>query len=136
MARPKKPKAQPDPNKPRRKHSAETIAKMSERRRARTVQPRSGTSKKRQNLYQELKHEYKNSPEALRWLEENKDKLNVSAEETRAWGIHTEYHQQYPGIYERTVGSILYGDKVDENGSGDEYTEIDAQIDSFLNGEW
>lgn len=104
--------------KPRRKHSPETIAKMSEKRRARTKQPRSGTSKKAQNLYQQLKKDYKgtkNEAEILAWLEKNKAALNTTAEETRDMGILTDYHEQYPGIYEVKVGNILFGDKIDED---------------------
>lgn len=104
--------------KPKRKHKPETIAKMSEKRRARTVQPRSGTSKKAYNLYQQLKKDYKgdkNYDEILKWLEENKYLLNNTAEETRELGIQCDYHSQYPGIYEIKTGAILYGDKVDED---------------------
>lgn len=113
--------------KPRRKHSPETIRKMSEKRRARTVQPRSGTSKKAQNLYQQLKKDYKghkNYDEILSWIEENKHLLNNTAEETQEFGIHCDYHSQYPGIYEIKTGAILYGDKVDE----DPGTETDPYV--------
>lgn len=140
MARAKKPKAPIDPNKPRRKHSPETIAKMSERRRARKVQPRSGTSKKRQNLYQELLYEYKELAkkkkgtkgvaEAIKWLEENKSKLAQTADETRDMGILCEYHLQYPGIYEVRVGNVLYGEKADEGLMVDDPWETAEELDS------
>jgi hypothetical protein len=121
-----------EPIKPKRKHSPETIAKMSERRRARKTQPRSGTSKKRKNLYEELKYEYKSSKtnnerklkenaEALAWLESNKKKLSDTAEDTKEMGILCEYHQQYSGIYEIKIGAVLYGSKMgQEEGEGSE----------------
>lgn len=126
-----------DPNYvPKRRHKPETIAKMSEKRRARTVQPRSGTSKKAHNLYQQLKKDYKGHPdekEVLKWIEENKHLLNISAEETRDdWGIHCDYHSQYPGIYEIKTGSIIYGDKIDEDPDAetDPYELIENEEDN------
>lgn len=130
MAKKQKFDEEGNPLKPKRKHSPETIAKMSERRRARKVQPRSGTSKKRKNLYEELKYEYKSSKTnnerklkenaaALDWLEKNKKNLSDTAESTKEMGILCEYHQQYSGIYEIKVGAVLYGDKVDDEYSND-----------------
>lgn len=104
----------PATGKPRRKHSAETRALMSERRRARTRQPREGQSKKRKNLYEELKHEYKNckdpkkKAEIYAWLEANKKDLNTTAKETAELGIVCEFHEMYNVVYEKKVGSILF----------------------------
>lgn len=104
----------PTTGKPRRKHTAETKALMSERRRARTTQPRDGQSKKRKNLYEELKHEYKNcrdqkkKAEVLKWIEANRRKLDTTAKETAELGIVTEYHEMYNVVYEKKVGSILF----------------------------
>src|SRR3990172_6009085 len=94
--------------KPRKKHSKSTIEKMKIARRARTKQPRSGQSKKNQSLYQELLVDYKDKPEALEWIEKNKQFMNGGIEQSKEFGILTEYSTMYITHYEFALGNILY----------------------------
>ena len=115
---------------------------MSERRRARTKQPREGQSKKRKNLYEELKHELKSTrprserdkkriADAKEWLEQNKPWLDTTAQETRELGISCEYHEMYNVVYEKKVGSVIF-DNDDVSGhhsdEQDPYNLIDDSI--------
>jgi hypothetical protein len=132
---------QEKPKRKRRKHSPETIALMRERRRARTKQPREGQSKKRKNIYEELKHEYnemkartprekKQKEEALKWLEENKSWLNDSAQESRERGIHCEYHEMYFREYEYKVGHIIY-DNEDVKNHGQDASDPYNMVEGY-----
>ena len=103
------------------KHSEETKALISERRRARTTQPRNvSQSKKRTSFYHELLNEYKGNKEAVKWIEENKLELgyieNLSSREQllevyEKYGILTEYFEMYSKVYEEKCGDILYSDE-------------------------
>lgn len=104
-----------------RKHTPETKALISERRRARTVQPRNvSQSKKRISFYQELLNDYSKDPEALKWIEQNKFDLghieNVQCREQlleiyNKHGILTEYLEMYSKVYEEKCGDILFSDE-------------------------
>jgi hypothetical protein len=129
-----------DPNRPKRRHSPETILKMKEKRQARTIQPRSGTTKKAFNLYGQLKKDYKGHKDydkIVSWIEENKHLLNTTAEETREQGLITDYSDQYSAIYEIRCGDIFFGDKFesDFNKSDDPYDLIDEVSDYGVNEE-
>jgi formylmethanofuran dehydrogenase subunit E len=103
------------------KHSQETKALISERRRARTVQPRNvSQSKKRTSFYHELLREYSKNPEAVKWIEDNKSELgyieNLTSREQllevyEKHGILTEYFEMYSKVYEEKCGDILYSDE-------------------------
>jgi len=104
-----------------RKHTAETKALISERRRARTTQPRNvSQSKKRTSFYQELLHDYAKHPDAVKWIEQNKMELghieNLQAREQllevyNKHGILTEYLEMYSKVYEEKCGDILFSDE-------------------------
>jgi hypothetical protein len=104
-----------------RKHTAETKALISERRRARTTQPRNvSQSKKRTSFYQELLNDYGKNPEAITWIEQNKFDLghieNLTCREQllevySKHGILTEYLEMYPKVYEEKCGDILFSDE-------------------------
>lgn len=104
-----------------RKHTAETKALISERRRARTTQPRNvSQSKKRTSFYQELLNDYSKHPEALEWIENNKMDLghieNLQSREQllevyNKHGILTEYLEMYSKVYEEKCGDILFSDE-------------------------
>lgn len=115
-----------DPDKPKRRHSKETIELMKERRRARVTQPRSGTSKKASSFGAQLLLDYKkhpNFPEIEKWIMENKHLLFNTVEETKEMGIETEYTQQYFKLREFCIGDLLFGEKAFS--SYQEYDEID-----------
>lgn len=94
--------------KKKRSHKPETILKMKAKRRARTKQPRSGTSKKRQSLYQELLNDYKSNKEAMEWIKANKIYMDGGIEQSQEFGVITEYSQMYNTFYEFPIGQILF----------------------------
>lgn len=119
-----------------RRHSPEVRAKISEKRRARTVQPRNiSQSNKRTSFYHELENDYssliskKNSDrrndklkEALEWIESNKrdlgyiskDILNnreMVLDEYDKYGILTEYLEMYNVNYEERIPDVLFNDE-------------------------
>lgn len=119
---------------PPRTHSEATKKLISERRRARTQQPRhAGQSNKRLTFYAELKHEYdsigdkkmsekkkRELQDAREWIENNKVELghvdNVTdfrqlLPDYEKWGVLTEYREMYHKNYEEKVGDILYSDE-------------------------
>ena len=106
--------------KPKRRLSAETRAKISAARRARTKQPRQGQSKRIQTFYGELKKDYANSPEALEWIENNKFMLD-DREYTKENGLLTEYDNMYFDFYEFKIANIIFGKRA----SGSEQEEMD-----------
>lgn len=139
-AKAKKPKKPKDPNRIHkstgRKHAASTKALISEKRRARTVQPRNiSQSTKRTTFYHELEHDWssmeskKNSDrknqkirEAREWIEQNKeglgyipkDKLNdreLVLLEYDKHGILTEYLEMYNQNYEERIPDVLFNDE-------------------------
>lgn len=136
-SKPKKAKKEKDPNKPKRvgrTHSQKTRDLISERRRARTVQPRHiGQSSKRKSFYDELNHEWSKVSEkkisdkkrveieaARKWIQENKENLGhvEGANDFRLlepyyekYGILTEYKEMYHSAYEERVGDVLYSDE-------------------------
>lgn len=134
---PKKTKKEKDPSKPKRKgrkHSEATKALISERRRARTVQPRNiSQSNKRKSFYDELNHEWSKVSEkkmsqkkreeleaAREWIQKNKHNLGhiegandfrMLEPDYERWGILTEYKEMYFNEYEQQVGDVLYSDE-------------------------
>ena len=125
-----------------RKHTAETKALISERRRARTTQPRNvSQSKKRTSFYQELLNDYSNNPEALKWIEENKSDLghvdNLNSREQlleiyNKHGILTEYLEMYSKVYEEKCGDILFSDeRTPVNVRSDDPWEMIENIDEY-----
>jgi len=136
----KKPRKVKDPNKIHgsvgRVQSPEVRAKISEKRRARTVQPRNiSQSNKRTTFYHELENDWqtikskKNSDikaqkiqEALEWIEANKvelgyipkEKLNnreMVLEQYDKYGILTEYLEMYNNNYEERIPDVLFSDE-------------------------
>ncbi len=144
--------------KKRKPHSQETRDKISEKRRARTVQPRNiSQSDKRKSFYDELAHEYgkKNNKKisdrkreqleiARKWIENNKyelghiDNLNDKKyvlEQYEKDGIVTEYIQMYHKEYELQVGSMLYSDErtpVNNKESDDPYDMVDDLVGDYF----
>lgn len=135
--KPKKAKKEKDPNKPKRagrRHSEATRALISERRRARTVQPRNvSQSNKRKSFFDELNHEWSKVNEkkisekkkaeieaARKWIQENKHNLGhvegandfrMLEPDYQRWGILTEYKEMYLNEYEQCIGDVLYSDE-------------------------
>lgn len=128
-----------DPNappKPKRSHSPETRALISERRRNRAVQPRNISQSLRSlSFYSELEKEYekiskskkltekdkKKVADARAWIADNKYNLGhidnannfrMLEEDFKKWGILTEYKEMYHQTYEDRVGTILYSDEI------------------------
>jgi hypothetical protein len=125
-----------------RKHTAETKALISERRRARTTQPRNvSQSKKRTSFYQELLSDYSKNPDALKWIEENKSELgHVEDLHSREQlleiynkhGILTEYLEMYSKVYEEKCGDILFSDeRTPVNDRSDDPWEMIENIDEY-----
>lgn len=125
-----------------RKHTAETKALISERRRARTTQPRNvSQSKKRTSFYQELLTDYAKDPEALKWIEENKSELgHVEDLHSREQlleiynkhGILTEYLEMYSKVYEEKCGDILFSDeRTPVNDRSDDPWDMIENIDEY-----
>lgn len=125
-----------------RKHTAETKALISERRRARTTQPRNvSQSKKRTSFYQELLNDYSKHPEALEWIESNKLDLghieNLQSREQllevySKHGILTEYLEMYSKVYEEKCGDILFSDeRTPINERSDDPWEMADNIDEY-----
>lgn len=112
----KKDKAMDEEVRPRKRHSKETIEKMRQKRRARTKQPRSGQSKKRQSFYQELLIDYKDNPEAVKWINENKFLMDGGIEQSKDFGVLTEYNDMYHKNYEFCVGTIFFDPSSREEG--------------------
>lgn len=150
-----------DVEKPKRRHSAETRAKISEKRRARLVQPRNvSQSARRTSFYAELLNDYKNFGGkkisakkkeelkiALQWIENNKKELGYISKEDlydrkqlleiyEKHGIITEYIAMYHDQYEEKVGSMLYSDErtpVNDRLSDDPYDMADSfDVDDFV----
>jgi hypothetical protein len=119
-----------------RRHSDLVKAKISEKRRARTVQPRNiSQSNKRTSFYHELEHDWqgmiskKNSElrnnkikEALEWIESNKEELGyipkeklnnreMVLEQYDKYGILTEYLEMYNSNYEERIPDVLFNDE-------------------------
>lgn len=125
-----------------RKHTAETKALISERRRARTTQPRNvSQTKKRTSFYQELLNDYSNNPEAVKWIEQNKADLghveNLNSREQlleiyNKHGILTEYLEMYPKVYEEKCGDILFSDeRTPVNNKSNDPWEMADNIDEY-----
>lgn len=148
-------------DKPKRRHSQATRDKISEKRRARTVQPRNiSQSARRTSFYAELLNDYKNfggkklSPKkkeelkiALQWIENNREELGYISKEDlfdrkqvleiyQKNGIITEYIAMYHDQYEEQVGSMLYSDErtpFNDRMSDDPYDMADQfDIDNFV----
>lgn len=136
----RKPRKLKDPNKPHgslgRRHSADVRAKISEKRRARTVQPRNiSQSNKRTTFYHELENDWanmeskKNSDrknkkirEAKEWIQQNKESLGYIPKEKLndkemvlleydKYGILTEYLEMYNVNYEESIPDVLFSDE-------------------------
>lgn len=125
-----------------RKHTAETKALISERRRARTTQPRNvSQSKKRTSFYQELLSDYSKYPDAVEWIEKNKSELghieNLQSREQllevyNKYGILTEYLEMYPKVYEEKCGDILFSDeRTPVNDRSDDPWQMADNIDEY-----
>jgi len=125
-----------------RKHTAETKALISERRRARTTQPRNvSQSKKRTSFYQELLNDYSDNSEALKWIEDNKNELghveDLNSREQlleiyNKHGILTEYLEMYSKVYEEKCGDILFSDeRTPVNVRSDDPWEMIENIDEY-----
>lgn len=109
-----------DTNNPsRKKFSKEAREKLSVARRARIKQPRDGTSKKCQNLHDQIIKDYlmpdtnikiskKQRNEITKWLKLKHNELNITKEETQDLGILTEYHEQKISFHEIKVASMLF----------------------------
>ena len=149
---PKPPKA-----KVTRKHSEATRALISERRRARTVQPRNvSQSAKSLSFYSELLKDYKvidkklsprqkkQMEDAQKWIEQNKHDLghidNVNdfrmlEPDYERWGILTEYKEMYCNEYEEKVSDMIYSEErtpMNNNASNDPYDMVE-NLDDFNN---
>lgn len=148
-------------DKPKRRHSESTKMKISEKRRARTVQPRNiSQSARRTSFYAELLNDYKNFGGkklsakkkeelkiALQWIENNKTELgHISKEDLfdrkqvleiyQKNGIITEYIAMYHDQYEERVGSMLYSDErtpFNDRVSDDPYDMSESfDVDDFV----
>lgn len=131
---------------PKKKFSNEARAKLSKARRARVKQPRDGTSKKCQNLHDQIIKDYlapdvnikisaKQKKEIEKWLKAKSPELKISKEATQAQGILTEYHEQKVAFHEIKVASMLFDnegncddgafeDDSDTKMDNDDYKEI------------
>lgn len=109
------------PKRAPRKHSDATRALISERRRARTVQPRNiSQSSKRKFFYDELLKDYGKDPKLKKWIDDHKYELgyldNVNDfrmldSDYERWGCSTEYREMYTKEYEQKCADILYSDE-------------------------
>ena len=135
--KPRKPK---DPNRIHkstgRKHSESTKLLISEKRRARTVQPRNiSQSNKKTSFYQELESDWSNMEskknsdrknqkirEAKEWIQQNKEGLGYIPKEKLndkemvlleydKYGILTEYLEMYNVNYEESIPDVLFNDE-------------------------
>lgn len=150
-----------DVDKPKRRHSQATRDKISEKRRARTIQPRNcSQTAKRTSFYAELLNDYKKFGGnkltekkkeelriALQWIENNKTELgHINKEDLfdrkqlleiyEKNGVITEYIAMYHDQYEEQVGSMLYSDErtpFNDRVSDDPYDMSEAfDVDSFV----
>lgn len=136
------------------KHTVESKKLLSIARRARTVQPNQGRSKKSSNFYQQLFTDYSlnkkfddNSfqgkewqlilhemikPEHEKyfkeWLKKNKSNFSLDKDETKQMGIVTDYHDQYDSFAEIRIDEVLY-DNNDDSNDGSFEKDVDSLME-------
>lgn len=131
----------------RRKHTQETKDLISMKRRARTVQPRnSSQSTKSKSLYDELKSDYKKDKNALKWIEENKEKLGfidtgnplqdseLMIETAKNWGIKTEFSEMYDRTYEHKLGDMIFSSDDIDGFADSEINPLNILLERESNG--
>ena len=128
----KKPK---DPNKPKRIVSAETRAKISKARRARTVQPREGKTKHINDFYRQMLKDYGNNKEAVDWIQKNKCKFEEfglnNPEMTKEAGINCDNIEVFHAGRNFYVGVVLFDNEKDRYGEQqfNQIEQVDGEMD-------
>lgn len=114
-------------------HTKESKQKLREAMKKRGVSPRTGTSKKPQNLYSQLVEDYKSmnfsvgdAKKLRKWFEENKeDLMKQSNDELREQGIMTTYqHDKF--YYGEIYVSEMFYDNAEVN--SDKYTLLEDDV--------